>query len=641
MNQMKFKMGLFFLSFILILNFSIASGEPGTQLDIGIQEGISGDSSSFKLIDQREIKLHNGLETASFQANFTLTTTATLVDSENVVLNLVLVTLPPQPQTIMNEVTARDNVPFLLGEVNIKSGRVFRIYLTPHIVVLPPVECDLDTRVKEKEEWDELPSPHFFYHYILKSLADLQWSVIKGHTETEYKRFRDTFGFTQPAMDRMEYYLLPCHVNEIAWDQRFNMGLDPTRNKIYTIYTLFEKSLDSPGIGFTLFYRLWGYAPPMLAEGIGNYFSLSHYHTKKLIASKQWVPLSQLELTQNYRKQSPGVAFWEASSFVRFLVKSYNLDKFKQLYQSATDMTLDQVIRQVYQKNLSVLEKEWLSYLKTQQDSISDFYYLAGMKTTNGHLDDAIEIYHDMLSMFGQDNPGILRSLAYVYYLKGDYEQAEKYYLQVLSADTLNLEYMRNLGNIASIQGDYDKAKRYYLRVISLDSTSVDARIQLAEVQTITGDLLLAKDNLERIETSKLSSETQVEIFSELGIIYQKLGETEPAQTNFDKALFYSKRFVVEFSDSPISYLKLGDAFFNKSEVDSAINFYKIAEFLENTPYYRGKILLAMGKAYQEKNDEAKAHEYFQEVSDIPCGYEEKKEAQKLLMQNPKSGDQN
>ncbi|HEX7402295.1 MAG TPA: tetratricopeptide repeat protein [candidate division Zixibacteria bacterium] len=640
MKKMKFKIGLVFLSFFLILNSNIASGEPGTQLTIAIKEGISGDSSSFKLIDQREIKLHNGLETASFQANFTLTTTAAIVDSESVVLNMILITLPPQPQTILKEVLAQDNVPFLLGEVDVKSGRVFQVYLTPRMVDLPPPECDLDTRMKDEEEWDELPSSHFFYRYILKSLADLQWSTIKGHTEAEYKRFRETFGFTQPAMDRMEYYLLPCHVNEIAWDQRFNMGLDPTKNKIYTIYTLFEKSLDSPGIGFLLFYRLWGYAPPMLTEGIGNYFSLSHYYTKKLIASKKWVPLSQLELTRNYRNLPPEVAFWEAGSFVRFLVKSYNLDKFKHLYQKATDLTLDQVIQEVYQKNLSVLEKEWLSYLKTQQDSISDFYYLAGMKTTNGHLDDAIELYRDMLGLYGKDNAGILRSLAYVNYLKGDYDQAEKYYMQVLSADTLNLEYMQNLGNIAGIQGDYDKAKRYYLREISLDSTYVDARIKLAEVQTITGDLLLAKDNLVKIETSKMGSQYLVEIYSNLGTIYRKLGEAELAQTNFDKTLFYGRRFVVEFPDSPVSYLKLGEAFFNKGELDSAINFYKIAEFLENKPFYRGKILLAMGKAYQQKKEEAKAQEYLQEVSNIPSGYEEKKEAQKFLIQNSKSGNQ-
>ncbi len=640
MKRIKIKICLIFLSFFLILNYGTIFGVSGVLLNVSVEEGIPGDSSSFKLIDQREIRLHNSLETASFQANFTLTTTATIVDSENVVLTISLITLPPQPQTILKEVIAKNKVTFLLDEIRIKSGRVFQVYLTPQITDLPPIECNLDTRDKEKEEWDELPSAHFFYRYILNSLADIQWATIKDHTETEYKRFRETFGFTQPAMDRMEYYLLPCQVNEIEWDNRFNIGLDPTKNKIYTMYTLFEKSLDSPGIGFLLFYRLWGYAPPMLAEGIGNYYSMSHHFAKKLIAARKWVPLSTLMITTDYRKQPKNIAFWEASSFVRFLVKSYDPDKFKRLYEKATDLTLDQTIEEIYRKNLASLEKEWLSYLKTQQDSISDYYYLAGMKTTNGHFDEAIELYQDMLGIFGND-PGILRSLAYIYYLKGGYDRSEKYYKQVLAGDTLNLEYLQIIGNISSITGNYDKAKSYYLKVISLDSAYVNAYIKLAEVQTITGELLPAKNHLEKIEKQDLSSQSQTEIFTSLGTICRKLGQTESAQENFNQALFYGRRFIVEFPDNPISYLRLGEAFFNVGEIDSAIYFYHIAEFLENKPLYRGKVLLALGKAYQEINDRPKAQDYFQEVLNIPSGFEEKKEAQTLLIQNSKSKIQN
>ena len=545
-------------------------------------------------------------------------------------MNLSLITLPPQPQTILKEVLAKNKATFLLGEIEVKSGRTFQVYLTPQITDLPQLECSLDIRDKAKEEWDELPSAHFFYRYILNSLADLQWAKIKDHTEPEYKRFRDTFGFTQPAMDRMEYYLLPCQVNEIAWDDRFNIGLDPTKNKIYTIYTLFKKSLDSPSIGFLLFYRLWGYAPPLLAEGAGNYFSLSHHYAKKLIASKQNVPLATLKTTLDYRKQPQDAAFWEASSFVRFLIKSYDLDKFKTLYQKATDLTLDQTIEDVYQKNLSTLEKEWISYLKTQQDSISDYYFVTGMKMSNGHYDTAIELYRDMLGIFGND-PGILRSLAYVYYLKGEYDESEKLYRQVLSGDSLNLEYLQTLGNIAAITGKFDKAIKYYLKVSSLDSTYVNAYIKLAEIQANHGDLLSAKNNLEKAEKQKLDSQNQTEIYSGLGTICRKLSETDSAQENFNKALFYGRRFVVEFPDSPISYLRLGESFFNIGEIDSALHFYHIAEFLENKPLYRGKVLLALGKAYQKKNENAKAADYFRDILNIPSGFEEKKEAQEYL----------
>jgi tetratricopeptide (TPR) repeat protein len=640
MYYLKSKLCLVFLILLLSLSVDSAFGASGIILDISVKEGIPGDSASFKLIDQREIKLLNGLETASFQANFTLTTIATVLDSQNVRLNLSLITLPPQPQTIFREVLAKDKEIFFLDEVKAKQGRVFRVFLTPKIVNLPKPECTLDTRDKEKEEWDELPSSHFFFRYILHSLADLQWAKIKGHAETEYRRFRETFGFTQPAMDRMEYFFLPCHANEVVWDSRFDIGLDPTKNKIYVIYDLFEKSLDSPGVGFLLFYRLWGYAPPMLAEGIGNYFSLSHHFTKKLIATKKWIPLKELETTKDYRKQPKDVAFWESCSFVRFLMQSYKLDKFKQVYAKATDLTLEQAIEDVYQKALSALEKEWLSFLEEQKDSMSDFNYLASMKMSNGHYDEAIGLYQDMLSLFGRDT-GILRSLAYVYYLKGEYDQSEKYYLEVLSGDTLNLEYLQILGNIANIKGEYDKAKGYYQKITSLDSNYVDAYIKLAELETVLGDFLSAKEHLERADSLSTGSQAKTETYSGLGNVYQKLGKTEQAQENFKNALFYARRFVFEYPDDPIPYLRQGEAFFNLGEIDSAINFYTIAEFIEDKPLYRGRVLLAMGKAYLEKKDVSKAKEYFREVLNLPAGFEEKKEAEKLLIQKSKFKGQN
>ncbi|KPL00924.1 MAG: hypothetical protein AMJ91_02635 [candidate division Zixibacteria bacterium SM23_73_3] len=630
MNRTKFKIVLIFLALLFTMSLDHGYGASGIILDISVKEGLSGDSASFELTDQNEIRLLNGVETVSFQANFTLSATPTVLDSEKVILTLSLITLPPKPQTILREVLSKNKKTFFLGEVKVKEKRVFRVYLTPEITDVIEPECDLDTRDKESEDWDELPSAHFFFRYLLNSLADLHWAKIKGYGETEYKRFREIFGFTQPAMDRMEYFLLPCRASEVVWDDRFDIGLDPVKNKIFVIYNLFERSLDSPGVGFLLFYRLWGYAPPILAEGIGGYFSLSHHFTKKLIATKRWIPLKRLLIARDYREQPKDVAFWESCSFVRFLVKTYRLDKFELLYKKATDLTLDQAIEEVYQKNLTTLEKEWLSFLEGYQDTMRDFYYLASVKMDNHHYDQAVELYQDMLNLYGRD-PGILRSLAYTHYLKGDYDQSEKYYQEVLSGDTLNLEYLYILGNIKRIKGEYNKAEKYYQKVISLDTTYVEAYLKLANLGIANGDLLSAKEHLEQVKGLETKNQAKTEIYSGLGSIYKKLGKAKKAQDNFEKALFYARFFVIEFSDRPIPYLKLGEAFFNVGEIDSAINFFKIAEFLEDRPLYRGKVLLALGNAYQEKNDTAEAKLYFQEVLNLPVGLEERKEAEKRL----------
>lgn len=630
MKKPKSKIALIFLILLFAAGLRPAYGASGVLLKIRVEEGASGDSGSFELIDEREIKLLNGVETASFQANFTLSAIPTVLGSGNVLLDLNLVTLPPRPQTIFTEVLAKDKETFLLGEVEVKEGRSFKVFLTPRITDLPEPVCRLDTRDKETEDWDELPSSHFFFRYILNSLADLHWRRIKGHGESEYRRFRGVFGFTQPAMDRMEYFLLPCRASEIAWDDRFDIGLDPVKNKVYVVYNLFERSIDSPGVGFLMFYRLWGYAPPMLAEGVGNYFSLSHHFTKKIIASGRRVPLRELTITRNYKRQPEDVAFWESSSFARFLVKTYNLDRFRLLYKKATDLTLEQTIEEVYQKDLAALEKEWLIFLEGYRDTITDLYHVAEMKMNNRHHDEAIEVYHDMLSLYGRD-VGILRSLAYVHYLTGDYDSSEKYYQEVLSEDTLNLEYLHTLGNIKRLKGEYEKAKSYYHKVISLDSTYVDSYIELAQLEMVQEDFLLAKEHFEQAEGLGPKTQAKIDIYSGLGTIHRKLGEAEQAHKTFERALLFAKAFVHEFSDRPIPYLMLGESFFNVGKIDSAVNFLEISEFMEDRPVYRGRVLLALGRAYQERGDVSRARRSLQEVLGLPCGFEERKQARRLL----------
>lgn len=630
MKKVELKIALIFLSLLFAGYLNSAYAASGVLLKIRVEEGASGDSGSFERIDEREIRLLNGVETASFQANFTLSTTPTVLGDGNVLLDLNLVTLPPRPQTIFTGVLAKDKETFFLGEVEVKEGRSFRIFLTPRMTDVPEPDCRLDTRDKEAEDWDELPGSHFFFRYIMNSLADMHWSHIKGHVEGEYRRFRAVFGFTQPAMDRMEYFLLPCRASEIVWDDRFDIGLDPVKNKVYVVYNLFERSIDSPGAGFLMLYRLWGYAPPMLAEGIGNYFSLSHHFTKRIIASERSVPLRKLTITSSYNRQPENVAFWESSSFVRYLVKTYSLDRFEVLYKKATDLTLEQTIEDVYQKDLATLEKEWLVFLEGYRDTITDLYYGAEMKMKNRHYDGAIELYQDMLGLFGRD-AGILRSLAYVHYLSGDYDASEKLYQEVLSKDTLNPEYLHTLGNIKSLKGEYKKAESFYQKVISLDSTYVDSYVELAQLEMTRGDLRRAKEHFELAGGLDSKTQAKIDIYSGLGTIKAELGEAEQAQKIFERALLNAKAFVLEFSGRPIPYLRLGESFFNVGKIDSAVNFLEISEFMEDRPVYRGQVLLALGKAYQKRGDTPRAKLFLQEVLGLPCGFEERKEAEKLL----------
>jgi len=635
MTIKSWKRFLLFFFFIFLFSVEVVHSSPGILLRIDVEEGIPEDSSSFQLIDQREIKLSNGKQTVSFQANFTLSIIPTIIpkdlsgDSQKAILTVDLITLAPQAQTIFKEISAKENQTLLLGQVRAKMGRVYKVFLTPQIIGNLEEECDLDTRDKE-EDWEELPSSHFFFWYLDNSLADFHWRRIKGFVEDEYRRFREVFGFTQPAMDRMVYYLVPCRVNEVVWDDRFDIGLDPVKNKTYVIYNLYQRSLDSPNVGLLLFYRLWGYAPPLLAEGIGGYFSLSHHFTKKLIKNNKFIPLENLKVTLDYRNQPQRAAFVEACSFVRFLIKEHKLDKFKNFYQQVTDLTFDQVLEGTYGKSLSALENEWFSFLDGYRDRKADFYHLAGVKMSYRHFDEAQELYEDMLDIFGR-NVGTLRSLAYLHYLKGEYDKSEKYYLEVLSRDSLNAEYLYIIGNTNYLRGRYDEAREYYQKAVLLDSSYVEAYIKLGELELLEGNLLFAQDHFNEAEAIESRNQAKVDIYSGRAKVFQELDQEEKAKESFKKALDFSERFLFSYSEDPLPYLKKGELFFKLGEIDSAINYFRIAEFLEDKPLYRGRVLLALGKAYDEKGDRKRAEEYYKDVLDLPTGFQEKKEAEELL----------
>ncbi len=626
---------MFFFFIIFLLSVKLAHSSTGISLRIDVEEGIPEDSSSFQLIDQREIKLFNGKQTTSFQANFTLSITPVIIpktlsgDTQDMILTVELITLAPEAQTIFEEISAKDNQTIFLGEVRAKMGRTYRVFLTPKIMESLKGECDLDRKDRE-EDWEELPSSHFFFWYLDNSLADFHWRRIKGFAENEYRRFREVFGFTQPAMDRMVYYLVPCRVNEVVWDSRFDIGLDPVKNKTYVLYNAYQRSLDSPNVGFLLFYRLWGYAPPLLAEGIGGYFSLSHHFTKKLIKNNKFIPLENLKVTLDYRNQSQPGAFVEACSFVRFLIQEYNLDKFKNFYQQATDLTFDETLMKIYGKDLATLENEWLSFLESYKDVKGDFYHLAVVKMSYTDFDEAQELYEDVLELFGWD-VGALRSLAYLHYLKGEYDESEKYYREVFSRDSLNAEYLYIIGNINYLKGRYEEARKFYGKCLLLDSSYVDAYVKLGELDVAEGNLLLAQDRFNKVEAIKASSQAKVDIYSGLAKVYQKLHQEEKAQESFKKALNFSGSFLFRYPEEPLPYLKRGELFFNMGEIDSSLNYFKIAEFLEDRPLYRGRVFLALGKAYEKKGDRKRAEEYYNEVLDLPSGFQERQEAEERL----------
>ncbi len=111
----------------------------------------------------------------------------------------------------------------------------------------------------------------------------------------------------------------------------------------------------------------------VLVEGLAVWASGGHYAAEPIdawaavtAASSAYIPLAQLRAGPFYNYQHE-ISYIEAASFDGFLIRTYGLDKFKELYGQATgkDDQDETLVTKLYGKRYEALEADWLAYLKT------------------------------------------------------------------------------------------------------------------------------------------------------------------------------------------------------------------------------------------------------------------------------------
>jgi hypothetical protein len=113
----------------------------------------------------------------------------------------------------------------------------------------------------------------------------------------------------------------------------------------------------------------------VLVEGLAVWASDGHYRQEPIDSwaavvadSTDYIPLAELRAGPFYEFQHE-TSYLEGASFVKFLVKEYTLDKFKELYGLATGEPNhdEELAKRLYGKGYATLEANWLAYL----DSLS------------------------------------------------------------------------------------------------------------------------------------------------------------------------------------------------------------------------------------------------------------------------------
>lgn len=615
---------LFWLFLFLI--FWGGSSYSMVLLDIRVEEGEKGKAESFRLIDQATVELYDSVETSTFLGNFTLSVEPTTFDSVNLTLAVSLFTLGPDIQSFFKEYLLKTGEETALPELRVRDDILFRVKFTPHIKAEETNRCNLNT--KDAETWYSDPSTHFYYHYILETLPDYHWNANKGVLEDFYHRIWDRFGFWDP--DKIDYFLVPCELKEIYWDKRYGQGLDPTKRKVYVIYNQSTRTVDGPGVGMFLFYKYWGYAPAMVVEGASGNIGLADYQAQKLKKAGKLFSLRELEISEDYKSKPKEIAFYQASSFIKYLVDNYGLGKFKKFYEQVTDLTFEQTLFKVYGKKLPQLEKEWLAYLDTFKEYEENLAYFVTLKTQYRHYTEAIDLLNDLLEM-SKNKAGYLSDLAGIHYTLGDYEKAKEYYLKLLDLKPENPLFTCLLGNTYNLLGDYAQAESLYVKTIGLDTSYITPLLKLGELYLAEGEYEKGKELFDKGLSKSPGTEEAVLIFLGLAECKKNLGQPKEAEEDLERGLYHCQILLKTFPERPTPFYYCGKVYLGMELPDTALYYLETAVMLEDIPYRRGKVLLDLVRAYSAVGDLELAQKACQEILDINCGAREKEEAEKLL----------
>ncbi len=588
------------------------------KMELTVRQKPAGIDKYYEIIkDTADVIIGKGL--GSFLAGINLNIILSSADSQSAAFDVHLTTIGQKIYNSAERFRIEYNLPARLENIPGKGGSVYQLLISPRELIEIDTSCAFETIGDDR--FNMSPSANFDIHYIQYSLGDFYWANVKNYLEYDFTRFRSSLNIISPG--KIQVFLIPCAAGTVNWDDRFGYAIDPGRGNIFTIFNRNYISLDAILPNLLTLYRAWGYAPPLIVEGLAGYFEFSQYEMKKIKEQNRLIDLKNLVTSASYFSADPIAGEITAASFAKYLVDSYGIGKYKSLYEGADDLNIVRMFNEVYSAPLDSLEKEWLYYVDTVTipRQLFDFYASrAGVMFRTGKQ---IEYLTEMTKYdsSSQDSADTWNKLASAYYQSGQYYEAIDGYKLLTRIDRPKPLYKLILGNLYMINGEYDNAYAIFDTVFAADSTIGSARLLQAKIKAIQGDttgaIRLAEENF-RYE---LSLPGKVEFLLFLGEMYGTRGthyDSAKAHDNFADALVWANDMIPQAPLDPAPKLKAGQASLGLGRYEEARQFLEVARFTEMRAYYLGRALLYLGKLEDVLGDHDKAIEYYREAISLP-----------------------
>jgi len=610
-------------------------------------------------VDDNRLELKAGMSGTAFLGDASINIVVATAGSYQYLVDFTLTTLPPSARVVSRQLLIEHRRPIDIHGLKYKVRRNARVRMTISDFD-GELECDIgsdagarsadefvsnipfhgapsmladSTEALEDRLWYSDPSAHFELYYIPNSFGDFGWNLVRDYLEKEFEQFQSVFDFK--AIQRVNYFIAPCKVPEIAWTKYRQWAIDPVTFKAYAVFNQRDKSVTGIPTNMDQIYRNRGYAPMLLVEGAARGFEFNHYYAKRLRWKGKLPNIFRYWKTIDYRNAADSSLPVAAASFVNYMIGTRGMPKFYQLYSMADDFNADSALYAVYGEKRGALEREWHHFLDTMRVRPHMVRYFLSRSKMLGRNDESIDLMKTLIQVDTVDVTGMYDDLGLLYFLEGDYDKA---------LDALHSARERASGRGRRVQmensalffsGQMDSARaayRAYLADTTESHSLAAVKVMYAWLELTAGNDKRADSVLATVDSSRMILEVdRMEANLLGGRIRRAEGHDHEADSLFRQALARAQRLLSARPNTADLYMRAGEAYVGLGEPDTALTYLNMADFLEYRPYYVGRILIAMGNAYDLLGMRDFALKYYNIVLDSKSSYPSKVAARRYI----------
>lgn len=626
---------LFVLAFICAGPALPARALDGVEFDLRIAQQTPTGEPILLLADT--VVVLRGMTATGFFANLSLDVDVLDIDSTRTRFQLHGVTLASKPENLSREFSAEFGTPARLNNIVGKNDSRLNLQVTPlQRISIDTSGCGFSHEVVGDFKKD--PAAYFDIHFVPQTLADFYWNSVSSLMDERYREFRDLNKFSLPG--KYEIFLAPCRMYSVLWDKRFGTMVDPTRMTAYAVYNHQFNSADPFLIQHVAVLKNYGYAPPVLSEGLAGYLSLAIFDMKRLLNENPSMSIDPMLDTYTYLNSDPLLSDRMASTFVKFLVNQYGITRFLEAYRDADDLTIRETLENVFGKPVAQLDAEWRVYVDTVSLSLGNVSYHAEVAETMLQFPVMLRYAKAMVSEIARTRADSLAAYPYLVraeYLTGDYYAATDYQRIFTRLDTASVRNLVALAAYQMMNGEYAAARDDLEAARTIDSTDQLLLFNLGLNELFQGHRDAARAFFESTISAKEPQNAQVEARIFLSQLLLQRGR----QTDIDRARKMCYEVINALAPeinggqaTPYAFLWSGIACLGVGDLPTAWDYLQLAAFIEVRPFYLGMINLWLGKISDMRGEHDVAREFYGTVLRLASADYHQKEA-RFLLDNP------